>query len=263
MFQVFDNFDVPMTIWYTYRALNSCLTLSSLLTFLVISIDRWIVLVFPLQARAWRTRRLVYAMLVAVWALSLTGGALMLAADLHYINWVVFSIVQPLFLFIPLLTMFVLWGFIARIAIRSSTNSTRSRTCSKVKNEMELKSQMSTAGARYSNFKKKSRSFKENESRSGDIMIAKEEIQVASISKDPPEELDTIHCSLEEAVQLRRPAHIDAGHLNCEFGVALESLNCNRSNRMLSCVPKIAARTENRAAITSATIIGYFVKYIC
>ena len=265
---MFDNFNVPIAIWYAYRAIELCVTLSSVLTFLVISADRWLVLAFPLRARAWRTKRLLHVMLGTIWALGLIGGLLQLATDLEYVNSNLYSIFQPLLVFVPLLIMIVLWGLIARIAIISSKANANS--CSNARNNMEMHDQRAAAPPT-DRLNASSVLHSNPENQSANIITIAKANHITSTIKFPPEEIENImNPNSEETEQIRDLAYyVPKCQYKVKSGVSKglsnkcnqswnsqNALNSGQHNATLNMQHKKEKIIENRALITAATIIG-------
>ena len=271
---MFDNFNVPIAIWFAYRAIELCVTLSSVLTFLVISADRWLVLAFPLRARAWRTQRLLHVMLGIIWTLGLIGGSLQLATDLEYINSNMYSICQPLLVFVPLLIMLVLWSLIARIAIIS--RKVNANSCSNARNNIEMHDQKAAADP---TDRLNASSVLHSENQSANMITIAKANQITSTIKFPPEEIENMmNPNSEETEQIRDLAHyvrkcqfkVKSGDVSVKSGSVskVHSDGCNHSlnlqnapnsgqhNATLNLQQKKEKIIENRALVTAATIIG-------
>lgn len=122
---------VSLSLLLFGRVGEAVLTLSSILTLLAITVDHFLVLAYPLSYRALRTHRLNRFIIYSIWIFATLIGSLELTEFLVY-KWrfvpqycvKVMSVLRPMAILIPLLTILFLWGMITRIALKI-TRSTR------------------------------------------------------------------------------------------------------------------------------------------
>ena len=122
---------VSLSLLLFERVGEAVLTLSSILTLLAITVDHFLVLAYPLSYRALRTHRLNRFIILFEWIFATVIGSLELTEFLVY-KWrfvpqycvKMVSVLRPMAILIPLLTILILWGMITRIALKI-TRSTR------------------------------------------------------------------------------------------------------------------------------------------
>ena len=100
-----------------YRSVDMCLSMSSVLTLLAITIDRFLILSKPLNYPQYRTGKIIALGISIVWGFAILSMGLVVAVDYIRSAWIGFLI--PVVGIVPLLKIFVLWIMIARIALRA------------------------------------------------------------------------------------------------------------------------------------------------
>ena len=93
--------------------------MSSVLTLLAITIDRFLMISKPLTYPQYRTGSSISIMIGAVWGFAILSMGLVVASDNLKSFWI--GILIPLQGIVPLLMIFVLWALIAKIALRAQS----------------------------------------------------------------------------------------------------------------------------------------------
>lgn len=100
-----------------HRSVDMCLIMCSVLTLLVITIDLYLILTYPLKYFRYRTKRRISMSIGVIWALAILSIGVILANDYIEVVWIRISV--PIYWNIPLFVMFFFWIRIAKLALRA------------------------------------------------------------------------------------------------------------------------------------------------